>query len=166
MTPKEHHLSKIQRLEASVERLLSDVERLPADVLYREPGPGDWPVMSTLAHIAELLPFWAHQAESIARHPGSAFGRTHDDPGRVGAIEQHGHDSIEAIAPAIRASLSEAVTTLRSLPPDAWTKTGQHSTRGEMSVADVVDRFLVSHVEEHEAQISQTLSTVSASTRR
>ena len=157
VTPEE----RTQRLEASVQRLLQEIERLPADVLYREPCPGEWPVMSTLAHVSELLPYWAHQAERIARSPGVAFGRTHDDPERVGAIDQHGHDSIGAIVPRIRASLADCLGTLRSLPPEAWATNGQHPSRGAMSVEQVVDRFLVDHIEEHAAQISATLSAVS-----
>jgi uncharacterized damage-inducible protein DinB len=154
---------RIQRLEASVQRLLQDIERLPADVLYREPGPGEWPVMSTMAHVAELLPYWAHQAERIARNPGAAFGRSHDDPDRVGAVEQHGHDEVQTIVPRIRASLTECVGTLRSLAPEAWSTTGQHPRRGPMSVEQLVDAFLVDHIEEHAAQIKATLSTVSPS---
>jgi len=47
----------IQRLERSVNQLIQEIERLPADVLYRPPSEGEWPVMSTLAHLAELLPY-------------------------------------------------------------------------------------------------------------
>ena len=65
MTPEE----RTQRLEASVQRVLQDIERLPADVVYREPRPGEWPVMSTLAHVSELLPYWAHQAEGVVERP-------------------------------------------------------------------------------------------------
>jgi uncharacterized damage-inducible protein DinB len=152
-----------QRLEAGVQRLLQDIDRLPADVLYREPHEGEWPVMSTLAHVSELLPYWAHQAERIASSPGIAFGRTHDDPQRIGAIEQHGQDSVETIVPRIRASLAECVATLRSLPPEAWSRQGQHPSRGTMTVDQVVNSFLLNHIEEHAAQISATLSTLSSS---
>src|SRR2546430_1494191 len=98
---------RIQRLEVSVQQLLEHVHGLPADVLYGAPGPGEWPVMSTLAHLAELLPYWAHQAERVASTPGTTVGRSHDDPERVGAVKQHGQDSLEAIVPRIRASLDE-----------------------------------------------------------
>ena len=47
---------RIQRIESSVQQLVSLIEGLPAEVLYREPQPGEWPVMSTLAHLSELLP--------------------------------------------------------------------------------------------------------------
>ena len=161
VTPEE----RIQRLQTSVQRLIGDVERLPAEVLYREPSAGEWPVMSTLAHVAEILPYWAHQAESIARNPGAAFGRALEDPGRIGAIEQHSQDSLEAIVARIRAGLDESVSTLRSLPADAWTKAGQHPRRGSMTAEEVIDTFLLNHVEEHATQISATLAALSPSPR-
>jgi hypothetical protein len=122
VTPEE----RIQRLERSVNELIGDIERLPAEVLYRAPSPGEWPVMSTLAHLAELLPYWAHQADGIASQPGKPFGRTHDDPDRIGALEQHGHDSLDVAVNRIRASLAECVSVLRALPAEAWTMAGQH----------------------------------------
>src|SRR5216684_2152068 len=94
---------RIQRLERSVNQLILEIERLPADVLYRAPSEGEWPVMSTLAHLAELLPYWAHQAQGIASQPGKPFGRTHDDPDRIGAVDAHGHDSLDVAVNRIRA---------------------------------------------------------------
>jgi uncharacterized damage-inducible protein DinB len=159
VTPEE----RIERLEASVQRLLADVERLPADVLYREPREGEWPVMSTLSHVAEILPYWAHQAEHIARAPGAAFGRTHADADRLAAIEQHRRDSLEAMVARIRAALAESVSILRRVPADAWATAGQHPTRGAMTADDVIQKFLLEHVEEHAAQISATQEALSAS---
>lgn len=148
---------QIARLEGSVRQLLEEVERLPSAVLYREPQPGEWPIMSTLAHLEELLPYWAHVAAQVAAAPGQPLGRTHDDPRRVGAIAEHGRDSLDAIVPRIRLALTESVATLRAIPSDAWGRTGQHARRGTMSVADVVDDFLVKHAEEHAAQIQAAL---------
>jgi len=156
---------RIQRLQGSVRRLLADVERLPADVLYREPQAGEWPVMSTLAHVSEILPYWAHQAENITRNPGAPFGRTHEDPDRIAAVDQHSRDSLTAIAARIRAGLDESVSALRSLPADAWATAGQHPRRGSMTVEQVIDAFLLDHVEDHAAQIGATLAALSASRR-
>src|ERR671927_69932 len=122
VTPEE----RIQRLQTSVQRLIGDVERLPAEVLYREPSAGEWPVMSTLAHVAEILPYWAHQSEQIASHPGAPFGRTHTDPDRIAAVERHSHDSLKIATAAIRSGLDECLRTLRALPNDAWTAAGEH----------------------------------------
>jgi uncharacterized damage-inducible protein DinB len=156
---------RIQRIESSVQQLVSLIEGLPAEVLYREPQPGEWPVMSTLAHLQELLPYWAHQAESVIKAPDQPFGRTHSDPVRIGAVEEHGHDSLDAMVKRIRVSLAECISTLRSLPADGWSVVGHSPSRGTMTVEQIVDAFLVRHVEEHAAQTQATLSVLGASTK-
>src|SRR5258708_13154398 len=71
---------RIQRLERSVNQLISEIERLPADVLYRPPSEGEWPVMSTLAHLAELRPYWALQPTRIPPPPRQPFRPTLHHP--------------------------------------------------------------------------------------
>jgi hypothetical protein len=156
MTPEERIIS----IERTVHQVLRDVESLPSDVLYREPEPGEWPVMSTLAHLAELLPYWAHEAAHVAAEPGGPVGRTHEDPKRLGAIEQHGHDTLASIVPSIRAALEECTRTLRGIPEEGWSAVGQHVRGMPISAAEVVDRFVVHHAEEHATQIRATLQTL------
>jgi hypothetical protein len=67
------------------------------------------------------------------------------------------------MVPQLRASLDECVTTLRSIPADAWDRAGQHPTRGAVSIEDLVNTFLVRHAEEHAAQIAATLQALHAS---
>src|SRR5215471_5530274 len=114
----------VTRVEQTVEQLLAEIESHPSEVLYREPTPGDWPVMSTLAHLAELLPFWAHEGAGLAKSPGKQVGRGLDDPRRVGPIEEHGRDSLEAMVPRVRAGLAECVATLRAIPSEVWQTRG------------------------------------------
>ena len=154
---------RVERIEAGVQSLIETVEALPNDLLYREPEPGEWPVMSTLAHVVELMPYWAHQAQEVAARQadGQPFGRTHDDPDRVGAVQQHGRDSLNALLPRLRSALAETVQTLRAIPPDRWSRTARHATRGDMSVEMIVDQFLVNHVEEHLAQARSAINAVS-----
>jgi uncharacterized damage-inducible protein DinB len=152
--------SRLDRLQTTVQRLVDRVEHLPADVLYREPAPGEWPVMSTLAHLSELLPYWAQEAAGIANAPGTAFGRTHDDPRRLGAIDEHGRDSAADIGAQIKSALADCVRILRTIPPELWSNAGMHPRRGSMSVEQVVDDFLISHADEHAAQIQSTLDAL------
>jgi uncharacterized damage-inducible protein DinB len=151
---------RIQRLDRSVNQLIQEIERLPADVLYRPPSEGEWPVMSTLAHLAELLPYWAHQATGVAARPGEPFGRTLDDPDRVGAVAEHGQDSLDTAVSRIRSSLQECLRLLRALPSEAWSRTGQHATRGPMTVEQLVDAFLVDHAEEHAVQVQASVKSL------
>jgi len=151
---------RVGRLERGVAALVRRLDGVPADALYRSPEPGEWPVMSNLAHVVEMLPYWAHQAEHIAQHPGAPFGRTVDDPARLGAIDQHAGDEARVIRPALEDSLDETVRALRGLPVSAWDATGVHPLRGEMTVAQVVDDLMVRHVEDHVAQIDSALSAL------
>ena len=156
--------SAVERLENSVQRLVETIEALPSEALYRAPAPGDWPVMSTLAHVVELMPYWSRQALDVARRTqaGQPFGRTHDDPDRIGAIEQHGNDSLDRALQRIQSAKAEAVQLLHLIPADGWSKTARHATRGEMTVQEIVDRFLLSHVDEHLEQARAAIQAVGA----
>jgi uncharacterized damage-inducible protein DinB len=152
----------IQRIERSTQQLIQEIQQMPPNVLYQAPEAGEWPVMSTLAHVSELMPYWAHQAEAIAQSPGVRFGRQHDDPRRIGAVADHGQDSLDSMVPRLRAGLDECVKTLRALPAEAWTRAGQHPSRGSMTAELVISTFVADHIEEHTAQIKATLRVLAA----
>jgi uncharacterized damage-inducible protein DinB len=151
---------RARRLEETVRRLLRRVERLGADDLYREPGPGEWSAMQVMAHMAEAMPYWARQARLVASRPdhGQPFGRTAEDPDRIAAVEQHAHDALEEMLARLRSGLAQAVATLRAIPLEGWTRVGRHAHRGEMTVEQLVARFLVSHMEEHAQQVEAALA--------
>lgn len=150
----------ITPVRRTVEELLVEIERLPDEVLYREPAPGEWPVMSTLAHLEELLPFWAEEAADLAASPGRPVGRALDDARRVDPIQQHAHDSLAAIVPRIRQSLEACEATLRQIPDDRWAMVGQHIRGGPMTAEQIVQSFVVRHAAEHATQIRATLDAL------
>ncbi len=145
------------RIARAVETLDGLLEGLPSEALYREPAAGEWPVMSTLAHVVEMLPYWAEQCPAIVRSPGAPFGRTHDDPGRLGAIAAHANDPVETARRSIRASADSAIVTLRAIPREQWSLSGEHPRRGAMSIEQVVDDFVTGHLESHVQQVREAL---------
>jgi uncharacterized damage-inducible protein DinB len=155
----------VTRLEQTVEELLGEIERLPAEVLYREPTQGEWPVMSTLAHLAELMPFWSRAGADLAASPGMHLGRALDDPRRVEPIEQHAHDSLDAMVPRVRGALAECVATLRAVPSDGWEARGTHPRHPSISVFELVETYVCNHAAEHARQIRTTLRTLEAAPR-
>jgi hypothetical protein len=66
------------------------------------------------------------------------------------------------MVPGLRAGMDECIRTLRALPAEAWTRAGQHPSRGSMTAEQVIAVFVADHVEEHAAQIKTTLQTLSA----
>jgi uncharacterized damage-inducible protein DinB len=156
---------RISRIQTSVQQLIDTAQGLPSSVLYAEPASNEWPVMSILAHVVELMPYWAQQALEVSRRSedGQPFGRTHDDPDRIGAVEQHGRDTLDSMLPRVRAACTQAIEALQQIPPEGWKRTARHANRGNMTVEQIVDQFLVSHVEDHLAQAREAITPAARS---
>jgi len=150
---------RAHQLETLVERIFSSCSGKRSVELHRRLAAWDWSVFMILAHLAELLPYWAHQACDVAMRSqnDAPFGRTHDDPDRIAAVEARTDSTLEQIVPRVRAALSTAAAALRTIPAEGWVRTGRHARRGEMTVQQIVDQFLVEHVEEHLHQAEAVL---------
>jgi hypothetical protein len=116
--------------------------------------------MKTLVHLAEVLPYWPRQIEDVVsrERDDQPFGRTHEDPDRIAAVERHAHDRLDEVLPRLRDGLTETTTLLRNLPAAAWTRTARHARRGTLTVEEIVDQFLLDHTEEHLNQIRNLLA--------
>lgn len=98
-TPFLHGADLFARLDA-VEHRLDEHAREPAPDGLTEPDEGGterWEAGQVWAHIAEVVPYWHEQIETvIGEYDGTPvpFGRTKTDPGRIAAIEMGRHDEI------------------------------------------------------------------------
>lgn len=135
-------------------------EPWPLSAAYGTEPEADWGPREVLAHVNEMLPYWATQIRVIlAGDPAGAtpFGRISTDPDRLGRIaadrELRVGDLLDRIAP----SLAIVEDVLAGLSPDDLERRGLHSTRGELTVGSAADRFLVSHVAEHVEQLRSIL---------
>ena len=143
-----------------VERRYTDHAARPLPAGLSDPDPGQaerWEAGQVWAHVAEFPDYWLAQAARIvaAETPDDPvpFGRTKTDPDRLAAIERDRHTDPGALLARVRDSLVEASDTLRSWPDDAWTRQGLHPIRGPMTLDDIVERFIVAHLEEHADQL-------------
>ena len=73
-----------RRLLAAAGRIRASAVVLPDDALTDpDPDSGErWDRGQVLAHVAEMLPYWAQQAELIAAGRQAEFGRVKSDPDR------------------------------------------------------------------------------------
>src|SRR4051794_16888686 len=108
--------ARTRRLEAAARPLIQRAEGLGEEQLYRAPAEGEWAPMQILAHVAEMLPYWSRQAREVASRvkDDEPFGRTHADPDRIAAVENHARDRLADVLPRLHAGLAEALTTLRA----------------------------------------------------
>jgi hypothetical protein len=103
-----------------------------------------------------MLPYWVKEAERVAAGPdGVAFGRVKSDPERVAAIERDRRDDPLRLLARIDQGVAAALALLDRLDAGALGRAGNHPTLGRMTVAQVVDDFLVGHLEEHADQLTQ-----------
>lgn len=124
-----------------------------------DPRTGEqWEGGQIWAHLAEFLPYWIGQANTVATYWHDApvpFGRVKSDPRRLAAIERDRRQTPMALFARVSDSISATCAFLQGLPGSAWDARGRHPTLGVMSLAKIVDEFLVGHLEEHASQLDE-----------
>ncbi|MGI8999051.1 MAG: DinB family protein [Candidatus Limnocylindria bacterium] len=152
-------------VEAILARLADAERRLAEHALFPVPsgltdpdaaGHEQWEAGQVWAHLAEFPAYWLAQAQRVVAlptHEPVPFGRVKTDVGRIEAIERDRSTDPGALLKRMRSSLAEVSDAARSLPAEAWTLSGQHPTRGEMTVEQIVEVFIVEHLEEHADQL-------------
>jgi hypothetical protein len=144
-----------ERLVAAASRLRVAAP-LRSDGALTDPDPDTgerWDRRQVLAHVAEMLPYWVEQVELVAAGDQVPFGRARTDPGRVGAIERDRREDPSRLLDRVDQGLGEVLALLDRLDDEALARRGRHQLLGELTVADIVDRFLVDHLEEHADQL-------------
>lgn len=120
-----------------------------------------WGPPETLAHVAEMLPFWMGQIERVLDGGGGAvaFGRVADDPLRLGVIERDRQVPPRELFARIRADGERVAARLAELDgsPGAAEAVGVHPRLGAMPIAAIAERFVVGHLEEHVTQLTEVL---------
>ena len=151
------------RLEA-VERRFEQHANSDTPTGLTEPDPGGterWEAGQVWAHLAEFVPYWHHELESvISAFDGDPvpFGRIKTDPGRIAAIEMGRHDPLPESFERVREALAGLRRYLDGLTSAEWNAVGRHRTRGDMDVEAIVERFIVAHLEEHAEQLDALAS--------
>ncbi|MBI4307352.1 MAG: DinB family protein [Chloroflexi bacterium] len=148
----------LARLDAVTRRLVEHTRAgMPSGLTEPDSQTGErWDAGQVWAHLAEFLPYWMGEVRQIieVRSSGPApFGRVKSDPGRVAAIERGRRQPIEAHMTRMAAAIGELRAMLAQLPPEAWAARGKHPTLGWMDLPQIVERFMVGHLEEHADQL-------------
>lgn len=147
------------QLQALGARLAAySARQLPAGLTDPDPDTPDerWEASQVWAHMAEFVSYWHEQIEAvIASFDGDPvpFGRLKTDPGRIAAIEVGRREPIEELARRAQEAIATLDQRIATFGNAEWNAVGRHETRGDMDVEAMVQRFVVSHLEEHLAQL-------------
>ena len=119
-----------------------------------------WGPPEVLAHVAEMLPFWLGEAERVldAVVEPAPFGRVATDELRIATIERDRSLPVRELFDRIAVGISRYAGRLSELTDAQAACRGLHPTRGELTVTEMIDRFVVSHLEEHVEQLAAALA--------
>jgi hypothetical protein len=153
---------RLERAAAELLGLRGEVEArawpLAAD--YGTGPEASWGPPEILAHVQEYLRYWLGEIERVLAAPGGApvaFGRIADDPVRIGVIGRDRTVPLPELFARIESDAKRVAARLRALSEDEAVRVGVHPTRGEMTVRDQLEPFLVGHTEGHVAQLREGL---------
>ncbi len=131
----------------------------PVKLVEGEGPESEWGPPEILAHVSEMLPFWLGQIELVlAGSPEPVpFGRMSTDRLRVMTIERDRSLPVRELLARIQSDVVRYAGRLPELSEAELARRGLHPRLGEMTVAEILPRFVVTHVEEHRVQLEATL---------
>ncbi len=160
----EEHSGEAQarRLEHVYDQVAT-VMRQPdvAQRLRAAPGENEWSAMQVLGHMVEMIPYWLNHCRALIVAAGEPprFGRTLEAPERLAGVERGAIGNPDELLRQLSDEVQAAAHAIRHMSPAERGKKGIHLRRGEMTVADVIEEFVVAHAEEHLAQVQIALRT-------
>ncbi|MDQ3781020.1 MAG: DinB family protein [Chloroflexota bacterium] len=136
---------------AEVERAL---DGRPREDLLKPASDGGWGVVENLCHLRDWEEVFLHRLHQVLKEDHPVLP-VYDD--ELWAIERdyRGEDPTKVFE-QFRATRKELVSQLEGLDDDGWNRTGQHQSRGDVSVRWLAESVL-DHGETHLAQIHDAL---------
>lgn len=155
-TPSEAQAQRLERVYDQVSALLQQPD--VAERLRTAPGDQEWSALQVIGHMAEMIPYWLHHCHLIAASlEPPQFGRTPDAPERLAGVESAATRDADALLGQLKQAVEAAAKDIRHISEVERGKTGIHLRQGTMTVADVVEQFIVGHAEAHVAQAQEAL---------
>lgn len=122
-----------------------------------------WGPPEILAHLAEMVPYWTGEMERVL--DGAArgaepvpFGRLATDDVRTAVLGRDRSLPVAELLSRIDADADRLEQRLRGLTEVGLDRRGLHPRRGEQSVRELLERFVVDHLDEHLRQLRPLLS--------
>jgi hypothetical protein len=159
-----------RRLEAGAAAIQALGERLEAGApwplaeLYGTEAEASWGPPELLAHLDEMLPFWLGEVERILEADPAGgpfpFGRVGgpDDVLRIGIIGRDRRLPIRELLARLGADSRRAASRMRELTDAETERLGLRESGESISAADIFERFVVGHIEDHVKQLTAILA--------
>ncbi|MGP0067218.1 MAG: DinB family protein [Isosphaeraceae bacterium] len=130
----------------SLPRLRRAVADLSPDQLRARPVSGKWSTLEVVCHLVDSDQAWCHRMKRvIAEERPLLIG--YDETRFTASLPYQESDLNETLA-LMEGMRRQMARTLRALPEAAWSRTGVHSERGLVTLAEML-RLEAEHVPHH-----------------
>ncbi|QDT80576.1 Putative metal-dependent hydrolase YfiT [Gimesia maris] len=138
--------TRIEEYLAGPESLRCAIEGMSAAELNAAPIPGKWSTRQVICHIADFEPVYADRMKRvIAEDNPPLLG---GDPDLFAARLAYEDRDLEEEFELITAVRKHVARILKSLSPEQFERTGQHSRDGALSLTTLLDR-ITNHIPHH-----------------
>ena len=162
MSTEQERVTATRAAYAGLQPRVASGEPWPLADAYGTEPEASWGPREVLAHVAEMLPFWLGELERVVEGGAGGgttpFGRSADDPIRIGSLARDRTLPLRVLFARIDAGLRAWEERLTSLSDDERGRPGLHPRLGEMPASDILERFVVGHSEDHVAQLDTILA--------
>ena len=136
----------IESYLASLPRLRRAVADLGPEQIKARPVPGKWSTLEVVCHLVDSEQAWCHRMKRvIAEERPLLIG--YDESRFASTLNYHQRDVEDELA-LLEGMRRQMARVLRALPEAAWSRTGVHSERGLMTLAELLQAE-VEHVPHH-----------------
>ncbi|MFF2288376.1 DinB family protein [Peribacillus butanolivorans] len=155
--------TSIQSFQQSIDHILETTANLSEKTIRCNPTEEEWSIMQILSHLAEAIPYWLGEVETVVATPGSKWGRGLQDPARLAAVTDTEKLSVDEVLKQVDELKYKVESGLGKLDEETLSKESPHrnfAKFGNKPVSYIVDHFIDEHVSGHYNQIKRNLSKI------
>lgn len=143
---------QIDMYEAAPVQFATAIEGLSAEQINHVPAPGEWSIHEVLVHLPDSEVFAYERVRRILAENQPTL-QAFSEETWAARLSYPAQDAQLALD-LFRALRRSTAALFRSLSPEQWERTGNHTERGKMSLYDVFTTFL-RHGQAHLEQVEQ-----------
>jgi uncharacterized damage-inducible protein DinB len=148
-----------ERLRQAQEAFKAQLAGVTESQFHQAPKEGEWSPAEIVAHICESPSFFVAKAIRMTLEDTPFIGRSEEDlQTRLRAIADHSQDRLEVALDMLERANALVLKAVGRLKDEQLHKKGRHPQRGVVTVQQVLES-IVSHIEEHTRQLSDTLGS-------
>lgn len=155
--------TSIQSVQQSIDHILETTANLTEETIRFKPAEDEWSIMQILSHLAEAIPYWVGEVETVIAMPGAEWGRGLQDPARLAAVTDTDKLAVDDVRKQVEELKYKVESGLGNLDEETLSKESPHRNSakfGNKPVSYIVDHFIDEHVSGHYDQIKRNLSKI------